>query len=88
MCFGARPAEELYDLTQDPFELMNLAERPEFRATKEELSARLMNYLAERGDPRARQRRRVRPLHHPAKVPNVGIEQDTRDPSAAIRASG
>ena len=50
--FGKRPAEELYDLRNDPDYLVNVAEQPEYAATKKELSERLMNILISTGDPR------------------------------------
>lgn len=52
-CFGKRPAEELYDLRHDPFELNNLAENPEYTATKERLRAALDKWMKQTGDPRA-----------------------------------
>ena len=50
--FGKRPAEELYDLRNDPDYLVNVAEQPEYAAVREELSGRLMNILISTGDPR------------------------------------
>ncbi|MCL2710341.1 MAG: sulfatase [Planctomycetaceae bacterium] len=50
--FGKRPAEELYDLRDDPDYRVNVAERPEYAAAKKELSERLMNILISTGDPR------------------------------------
>jgi uncharacterized sulfatase len=50
--FGKRPAEELYDLRNDPEQTRNLAADPAFTARREELSARLLRHLAEAGDPR------------------------------------
>jgi arylsulfatase A-like enzyme len=50
--FGKRPAEELYDLRTDPDYLVNVAEQPEYAATRKELSDRLMNVLTSTGDPR------------------------------------
>jgi arylsulfatase A-like enzyme len=50
--FGPRPAEELYDMVKDPFELTNLAADPAYADVKKKLSARLMERLAETKDPR------------------------------------
>jgi hypothetical protein len=50
--FGKRPAEELYDVGNDPDHMHNLAADPQFLAIKEELSATLMNVLREEHDPR------------------------------------
>lgn len=48
-----RPAEELYDLSKDPNQLVNVAELPEHAATKRALIARLERWQAGTGDPRA-----------------------------------
>ncbi len=50
--FGKRPAEELYDVAADPFEVNNLATDPQYAADRQRLSARLEGYLRETGDPR------------------------------------
>lgn len=50
--FGKRPAEELYDLGNDPDQTRNLASDPAFAARKRELSERLLRILAEAKDPR------------------------------------
>jgi uncharacterized sulfatase len=47
-----RPAEELYDLEQDPHQLRNVAADPEYAEAKEELAQRLMSILKGSGDPR------------------------------------
>jgi len=49
---GNRPAEELYDVQEDPYQLMNLAEDEKFKAIKEELSRELKEELTRTGDPR------------------------------------
>jgi hypothetical protein len=53
LCFGKRPAEELYDLNNDPYEITNVAADPEFAATKKKLRAALDKWMEETGDPRA-----------------------------------
>ena len=45
-----RPAEELYDLQQDPQELNNLAENPKFTATLKNLRQRLDNWMVQTND--------------------------------------
>ena len=50
--FGKRPHEELYDLVNDPYELVNLAENPNFAVAKKELSDKLNEVLSTTGDPR------------------------------------
>lgn len=48
-----RPAEELYDPAQDPFELNNLAGDPRYAADKARLSSELDRWMAEQNDPGA-----------------------------------
>ena len=50
--FGARPAEELYDIREDPDQLNNLADDATYQGVKKELSEKLMGILEESGDPR------------------------------------
>ena len=50
--FGARPAEELYDLGKDPDQMTNLASDPAYAATRRQLSERLLSILRKTGDPR------------------------------------
>lgn len=49
-----RPAEELYDLTADPWELTNRAGDPEAEAVRARLRRELEAHLAAQGDPLAR----------------------------------
>jgi uncharacterized sulfatase len=53
LAFERRPAEELYDLRSDPFQLKNLVEDPALAGARKELSARLSEYLRLTDDPRA-----------------------------------
>lgn len=43
--------EELYDLANDPHELNNLADNPDFKATKADLKAKLDQWIKENDDP-------------------------------------
>lgn len=52
LAFARRPAEELYDLKNDPDQVKNLAADPAFAARKRELSDRLMKLLKAANDPR------------------------------------
>ncbi|MFW6161579.1 MAG: sulfatase/phosphatase domain-containing protein [Planctomycetota bacterium] len=60
-----RPAEELYDLTQDPWELHNVADEPAYAKVKATLRQRLDAWMAQQGDRgietelQARQRQRA-----------------------------
>ena len=45
-----RPGEELYDLTQDPWELKNLASDPSHAKTKARLSRELDLWMQQQGD--------------------------------------
>lgn len=45
-----KPAEELYDITNDPYELNNLAEDPKFAAKLAEMRSRLADWQKETGD--------------------------------------
>lgn len=45
-----RPAEELYDMEQDPFEMSNLAENPRFEGIKARLSRELNQWMTQQGD--------------------------------------
>jgi len=45
-----RPAEELYDLEKDPYELHNLADSPELREIKVRLSGELDKWMRQQGD--------------------------------------
>ncbi len=52
LAFGYRPAEELYDLRQDPDQLLNVAARPAYADTRRELRERVERWMRETGDPR------------------------------------
>jgi N-sulfoglucosamine sulfohydrolase len=46
-----RPAEELYAIDRDPYQLKNLANNPEFDAIKASLKQRLLQEMQQTGDP-------------------------------------
>jgi len=52
LAFGKRPAEELYDLGQDPGQLYNVADKAEYAEVKGKLAAALMAELTATKDPR------------------------------------
>ena len=54
LCFGKRPAEELYDLASDPWQLVNLAANPAYAEARAALSTTLDAELRRLGDPRLR----------------------------------
>ncbi|MFP4502318.1 MAG: sulfatase [Candidatus Hydrogenedentota bacterium] len=54
LCFGKRPAEELYHVPADPDQVTNLADDPAHAGALARLRERLDQTLADRGDPRAR----------------------------------
>ena len=50
--FGLRPAEELYDVNKDPFQIHNMAADTSMISIKESLSAKLNTWMVETNDPR------------------------------------
>lgn len=52
LSFAKRPAEELYDISKDPDQLVNLAAEKDYAKIKTRLSAILMNELKKTADPR------------------------------------
>ncbi len=51
---GKRPAEELYEVAKDPYQLTNLADRAAYAETKQKLRAELDRWMRDTDDPRAR----------------------------------
>lgn len=52
LAFEKRPAEELYDLTDDPYQMNNVADLPAYDETRAMLSEKLTKFLQDNGDPR------------------------------------
>ncbi|MEZ4776429.1 MAG: sulfatase-like hydrolase/transferase [Bacteroidia bacterium] len=52
LCFGKRPAEELYDVVKDPDQIHNLAQLPEYEEIKKDLRNSLEAYQTQTKDPR------------------------------------
>ena len=52
LAYGQRPAEELYDKTEDPFCLNNLASNPEYRPIMDRFWKLMQDDLTKGGDPR------------------------------------
>jgi arylsulfatase A-like enzyme len=52
--FAKRPAEELYDLQNDPEQMRNVADIASYRDVREAMARRLMQRMEETDDPRAR----------------------------------
>ena len=52
LAFGLRPAEELYDLTSDPWQTKNIASDSKYSADLDRLRTRLTKRLKETNDPR------------------------------------
>ena len=52
LCFGKRPAEELFDLKNDPDCMNNLAAAPAQQARRTALETQMLDELKQQGDPR------------------------------------
>ncbi len=52
LTYGKRPAQELYDLRKDPYQMKNVAGDPSYAGTLQKLDAQLMAALRETGDAR------------------------------------
>ncbi len=53
LCFGKRPAEELYILKDDPHQLHNVAGQPEYAKAQKNLRMQLDKWMRDTADPRA-----------------------------------
>ncbi|MHC1762942.1 MAG: sulfatase [Verrucomicrobiia bacterium] len=67
LCFGKRPAEELFDLRKDPHQVNNVAGQPEYREAQARLRADLLQWMKATADPRA-----VKDDDHWDRVPYYG----------------
>ncbi|WP_258103493.1 sulfatase [Marinoscillum sp. MHG1-6] len=52
LAFSKRPKEELYIISEDPYEMNNVAQEEQYAEIKTQLSSQLTAYLKESGDPR------------------------------------
>ena len=52
LAFAKRPAEELYDLRDDPMQIKNIADHEGYARDKADLRAALDRWMAETADPR------------------------------------
>lgn len=52
LAVGKRPAQELYNIRHDPFQINNLANSPQYKGILQALDKALMTALKETGDPR------------------------------------
>ena len=52
LAFGMRPAEEVYDIKQDPHQTNNLAGNIQYRNTQRSLREQLFGHLKKTKDPR------------------------------------
>jgi len=53
LAFGLRPAEELFDLRNDPGQINNVAEESQYIDIKNQLRDQLLAYTSKTGDPRS-----------------------------------
>src|SRR6185436_2287382 len=53
LAFEKRPAEELYDLANDPYQLTNVVSLPKYAASREKMRSALEDWLKSTADPRA-----------------------------------
>jgi arylsulfatase A-like enzyme len=53
LSFGQRPEEELYDVKNDPYQLINLAANASFSSIKSKMKTELLLWMKETGDLRA-----------------------------------
>ena len=53
MACDKRPEEELYDLKNDPWQLNNVADKPEYAEARRKMRAMLDKWMSDTGDPRA-----------------------------------
>jgi arylsulfatase A-like enzyme len=73
LCFGLRPATELYQLSTDPDCVRNLADEPTYKVQQSALKDRMYARLREQGDPRLDGRGSVFDEYPHATKQNVGF---------------
>ena len=88
LAFAKRPAEELYDLTEDPYQLVNVAGEESYAQVLQLLSEQLTQHLKEDGDPRETgeamkwigatyfQERDFRPVPSETAIELLGLEEE------------
>ncbi|MBM4025088.1 MAG: sulfatase [Planctomycetes bacterium] len=76
-----RPAEELYDLETDPYEMKNLAADPRFAEIKARLGQQLDAWMAQQGDKGMETELKATSRQ------NRGVQEDSQDQSAATTKS-
>jgi N-sulfoglucosamine sulfohydrolase len=52
--FDKRTFEELYDVSKDPYNLVNIAEQPTYIPIKKAMQKKLEDWMVETNDPRPR----------------------------------
>lgn len=81
LCFGKRPAEELYDIQKDPNHMINLANDLSLSKVKKTLQNRLYAELIKRGDPRMTEegecRFDIKPYAGPVDISWYGEQRDS-----------
>jgi arylsulfatase A-like enzyme len=75
LCAPTMPPEELYDLARDPYEIDNLADKPEHRATLERLRTVLERWIEESND-------QGKTLEPPEVAARKGATKPGSDPNA------
>ena len=65
LCFGKRPADELYDLEKDPGQVHNVAGDPEYKEVLARMKGQLQERIAALNDPRAEKPKTLEFDKHP-----------------------
>lgn len=52
LAYAKRPGEELYDIENDPLQMNNVADHPDYAAARREMAEQLTKYLRQTNDPR------------------------------------
>lgn len=80
LSYGKRPAEELYNVKDDPFQINNLVDNPKFAKIKQTISKTLDDYLAHTKDPRHLGNPEVfenAPFYGPHGIETEGMDYET-----------